>query len=564
MKFIILIAVLVSCAFGQGRGPVTISMNPERPEANQEFELLFNVEKRSHPQTQFAPSLNGLPQGTLLSQDQKDTYLQGFFNRTLVKQYSFKLKFKESGNYPVEIKWQFGGKVNLVAKIDIPIARNLDESALSVYTTGAPDTLYHGQQFKFHIVYNAYDNLLSGPSLDKVDWGLEFLGNFSEEELRWQKSKNPKYRKQLRQTAYLAPLQSGELSIPSMAFKYMKRGRPQEKVVEKKFGNSSFTSRTITSEPIEETAYTQKKSIFVKELPTENKPVYFENMVGEYHWAVVQESQELQDGEPLKLMVTVEGNGKPGLIAEPEWELPNVWNKGDAEVTRKTFERSGLLWTRKTWTYYLYPTRSGELELGELKFAYFDPKQKKYQELSHVFEPIPVSGVIETPTPTAQSESQVDTSNALVLKSWEGLDLERGGFPYLNLLKVLSGLTVLMALVMVLAPVLMPQLRTRGWKQRKRLLKSIKKLERNLIYDPEFETQLNEYYSIVIKREVVTQSRDMVYGLIPGLSEDEVEKLKHFDDCWNELHYSQHNQGQEALLLALKDLKTIIKRISHA
>lgn len=567
MRYILLILLLSIGVFGQSRNPISVELKPQRPESQQEFELVFSIHDKHHPGTKAFPIVKGLPKGSLLSKKKSEGYKEDFFfNRIKVINYTYKIKIEETGNYPIEFVWTFAGKDNLLGKMTLPIARSLDQSALSVYISGVPDTLYVGEQFKFNIHYNAFDNLLSGPNIGNVDWGLEFLGNFTDKQLKWQRSRNPKYSRQLKQEAYLAPLSSGVLTIPSMEFDYMKRGRPQEKVVKKKFGNSSFTSRTIVQEPIEAVARTQPKQLVVLETPSANKPIFYKEMVGEYHWAVVQSSDTLKNGDPLKVEITVEGNGKPGLIAEPLWELPSIWNQGEPETRKSTQERSGKLWTTKTWSYYLYPTRSGDLDLGSLSFAYFNPKLKEYKTLKHRFKVVNVSGVAES-IASVRKEIQAQESSSKAMEHLRGLALKNTWTPTWQMIIYTLSFGVIVMVLILCLPVWWPY-----WNNQERpIYRQLIRNSRKVISDLQrlnpheiagFEHQVNQFLTIESQVEVQTLSREVVYPQLAWTPED-LQVFIEFEDSWNEYFYGKSKTEIQSLKDSLKKLSLLVKRRAH-
>lgn len=567
MQIVFLILALSLSAFAQRNNPISVELKPQRPESQQEFELIFSIHENHHPGTNAFPIVKGLPKGSLLSKKKTEGYKEDFFfNRIKVINYNFKIKIEDTGNYPIEFVWTFAGKDNLLGKMTLPIARSLDQSALSVYISGVPDTLYVGEQFKFNIHYNAFDNLLSGPSIENVDWGMEFLGNFTDKKLKWQRSKNPKYSRQLKQEAYLAPLSAGLLKVPSMKFDYMKRGRPQEKVVKKKFGNSSFTSRTIVQEPIEAVARTQAKKIVVLETPKDNQPIFYKEMVGEYHWAVVQSSDTLKDGDPLKVDITVEGNGKPGLVAEPFWELPSIWNQGEPETRKSTQERSGQLWTTKTWSYYLYPTRSGDLDLGQLSFAYFNPKTKKYTTLKHRFKTVNVSGVAES-IASVRQEIQAQDSSSKMMEHLAGLSLKRSWNPSLSVVIYVLSISLILMILVFCLPIWWPYWNNHERPVYRQLIRNSRKIISRLdgLSPGEiagFEHQVNQFLMIESQIDVQTTARDLVY---PQLNWSDEDKLifKEFEDTWNEHFYGKSKTKMAHLKGSLKELSLLVKRRAH-
>ena len=572
MQKLLFILLITSTIWAQ-RNPWSISLNPAKPDAGQEFTFIFTIQKEKIPSQAKMPRLVGVPKGSILGVEQKDGIQRGFFQGNIaVRQYFIKMKIDDSGSHPATLVWNFQGKDNVLGQFNIPIARSLDASGLDVYLSGIPDTLYVGEQFRLGIHYNAYENLLSGPSISKVDLGLEFLGNFRQKELKWQESKNPKYRMQLSQEAYLAPLRAGELEIPSMEFSYLKQGRPQRKTVEKKMGNSYFSSTTIVNEPIESSYKTRASIIQVIPTPDQNKPIFFKDMVGEFQMSGNQEADSLANGDPLKVVMNIEGNGKPEYITKPEWSLPAIWNKGEPEIQKKSWVSNGKLKTSKTWIWYLYPTRSGSLDLGEIKFAYFNPKSKEYQVLVKKFEPVKVEGVVADFV--SKKQNQVNSPNTVMkeIPRWNDLVLAEHPLQFLSTSQLVFVGGALFVIIGLFFPIVSPSWKKPGRREIQKLRKvltNLSLLEFDNKIKLEFESAWNQYFEILWSISWSSEDHEKLRNELveKGVSTEMIQTIFKIETLWNQHHYGENSEitlDSDEMTEWLKSIKKLLVWIQEA
>lgn len=117
----------------------------------------------------------------------------------------------------------------------------------------------------------------------------------------------------------------------------------------------------------------------VRPLP-EGAPAEFDGAVGRFSINAQADAAQVAAGEPLKLTVTVAGQGNIETLPEPRWpELPAGWRwipgqssaqqeaKGDAVKGSRSIER------------FVVPAGQGAAEIPPIPFAYFDPGLERYQ-----------------------------------------------------------------------------------------------------------------------------------------------------------------------------------------
>jgi hypothetical protein len=137
------------------------------------------------------------------------------------------------------------------------------------------------------------------------------------------------------------------------------------------FGNMMFeeTNFTVT---------TGNRTIEVKALPEENKPVDFKGAVGSFKFNVTAGKTNLKANESTNIKVEVTGNGNLKLIELPKFVSPVGLEIFEPEHQEKiNVSLSGLQGTVYD-QYAIVPQFKGKFKIPEVSFSYFDPKAEKY------------------------------------------------------------------------------------------------------------------------------------------------------------------------------------------
>lgn len=130
------------------------------------------------------------------------------------------------------------------------------------------------------------------------------------------------------------------------------------------------------------TVYTEPTQVEVLNLPEADQPDSFSGAIGDFSLQVYTDRQSTKAGEPVMLSVEVAGRGNfdringPQLPDSPDWRHYAPESKflprSETETDRGT----------KRFDYVLIPEKAGELSIPEVSFAYFDPDEPAYVELS--------------------------------------------------------------------------------------------------------------------------------------------------------------------------------------
>jgi BatD DUF11 like domain len=161
----------------------------------------------------------------------------------------------------------------------------------------------------------------------------------------------------------LFPLRAGTLTIPSSRLGY------------------SIGGRTIFGREERKLATTAPRSVFVREIPTEGRPASFTGAVGVYTMSASVERASGRVGDAVQLSVRVDGVGNIKLLPAPRLALQGVTVNASGENI--SVDTSDLLVRgSKTFRYQLTPQRAGDIPLGDVRYAFFNPVRGEYQELA--------------------------------------------------------------------------------------------------------------------------------------------------------------------------------------
>lgn len=193
----------------------------------------------------------------------------------------------------------------------------------------------------------------------------------------------------------LFPLRSGVLAIPPARLLY-----------------TLGSAGTMFGKQERQTAVTPARSVIVRELPSTGRPVSFAGAVGVYTLAAVAEKTSGRVGDAVQLTVTIAGVGNVKLLPAPIIAIPDVTVSpaGESIVVDST---DLLIRGSKTFRYLVTPQRDGDVPLGALRYAFFNPVRGAYVEA------IAALGALRVAQGTTIAEDEVDAPvAALALAPW--------------------------------------------------------------------------------------------------------------------------------------------------
>jgi hypothetical protein len=142
------------------------------------------------------------------------------------------------------------------------------------------------------------------------------------------------------------------------------------------FFSRNFRSRGFGKS---QTLATKKKKIVVLPLPQRGRPEDFSGTVAEgLTLSMSADKQVVQVGEPVNLVVVMNGKGNIKTVAPPKltgMESFKVYESGSqSDVFKKDYVVTG----RKKYDYVVVPKMQGRHTIPALEMPYFDPVKKRY------------------------------------------------------------------------------------------------------------------------------------------------------------------------------------------
>ncbi|MCK4517333.1 protein BatD, partial [Candidatus Babeliales bacterium] len=157
-------------------------------------------------------------------------------------------------------------------------------------------------------------------------------------------------------------------------------------------------------------------TINVKALPDMSEPDAYEPVDGigtfQSFLATIDKNNVLIN-EPIKLTLTINGNGNFDLIAAPKLTLPKQFKSYDSKSSKNQTHEDSLTSGTKSFEYILQVPSAGEQIIPSQKFVYFDIVSKTYKTIATDSIPITITTpvgatsyatILETDTNTHEQE----------------------------------------------------------------------------------------------------------------------------------------------------------------
>jgi len=141
-----------------------------------------------------------------------------------------------------------------------------------------------------------------------------------------------------------------------------------------------FGSRMMTR--VNRTISAGSKSINVKPLPEQGKPVDFTGAVGNFNFDVFASKRVLDASESLQLKVEVRGNGNLKLFNLPKVSLPSSLEVYEPEHDENVQTNLSGMQGSISDSYTVVPQFKGKYPIPSISFSYFDLETKSYKRLS--------------------------------------------------------------------------------------------------------------------------------------------------------------------------------------
>lgn len=197
------------------------------------------------------------------------------------------------------------------------------------------------------------------------------------------------YRSALLQRVALFPILSGEAVIDSMVLTC------QVPVSGRRNRRSPFGGLFEDMDPFgrgkEIAIRSRPKTIRIDALPEAGRPEGFTGSVGEYTIDASIDTGEVRVGDPLTLVLRIEGTGNPQAIREPGLRLPDAFEKYDPKITESSSTADRLMRGEKRFEYILIPREEGESTIPAIALSYFNPATEAYASVSTPAFPVRVT-----------------------------------------------------------------------------------------------------------------------------------------------------------------------------
>ncbi|MCF7567338.1 BatD family protein [Sabulilitoribacter arenilitoris] len=141
-----------------------------------------------------------------------------------------------------------------------------------------------------------------------------------------------------------------------------------------------FGSRLMTR--VNKTISAGNKTITVKPLPENGKPIDFTGAVGDFNFNVSASKTELDASESLQIKVGVSGKGNLKLFKLPKVSLPSSLEVYEPEHTENVKTNLAGMQGRISDSYTVVPQYKGKYPIPSISFSYFDLKTESYKRLS--------------------------------------------------------------------------------------------------------------------------------------------------------------------------------------
>ncbi len=367
-------------------GPWDIRIDKNSVEAGGEVSLQFTVDTKRLEEfgERGVPRFSAQNGFSLKALDSSEVQIRGNRGRITAKQYTFHLTVpRKTGILSAGVlSWKIGDKEYDIFHLNnLQVQKSYDDAAVTVSLSPSKRTVYEGEQLAVTLSIHTYEHFQGNLTATSMDLGSDFIAHRADlSDLKLMPIPNaPRETKGSAKFAWISPLKSGQVSIPSFQFKYTKVGKP--KIVEKKSSNGGFSMSfsSYQQEPEEVEAKTAPVKISVLPLPAQNKPQHFSGMVGNYSFSASFDKDSLQLGDALTLSIQISGDGKPGTITDPV--LPDFSDfrtvPPETDIQKKI--SGGKVITSKNIRVFLYPKKKGSFEIPAITYSWFNPSKKRYE-----------------------------------------------------------------------------------------------------------------------------------------------------------------------------------------
>jgi len=411
LKFTTFIILLFNLAAFSQDAELTATVSKNKLGVNQRLRVEFAINKQGADHFK-APNFKNFKIVGGPSQSVSQSWINGKSSFTQSYTYIIKPLRKGEFNLP-SASIQFNGKtlkskpVKIIVTDPVAIPKNpndpdyIAEQNIHLVAEVSKAKPYVGEgiyvEYRLYFSNNVgiYDNAVTESPQYIGFWNQEIKGNGSQ--VKTATYNGEQYRYAVLHKALLIPTKSGKLTIDPMKMDIL---------VAVPTGRADFFGNAITRRVRKEYS-SARKTVFAKELPTENKPESFTGAVGDFTYTLTSSKNVLKANESSTLKLSIAGKGNLKLFELPKIETPKELEVYQPERKEKVRITSSGLKGSITDNYTVVPEFKGKYKIPKTEFSYFNPKEKKYYTISTEDLFVDV---------TEGKELPVDTSNTQVQK----------------------------------------------------------------------------------------------------------------------------------------------------
>jgi hypothetical protein len=207
-------------------------------------------------------------------------------------------------------------------------------------------------------------------------------------------------------TGALFPLKPGKQTLPgtSMDYRIVEEVGGMDPFEAMMSGRDPFEAMAARRRVIDGSARTQEVPLEIKAVPDTDRPSSFQGGVGDFKLEATLEKDSLRAGDGTTLTLVLDGDGQPQASGIPLWAAPDGVEAYPPQDDWTRTWKNGVLRTRLVRRIVVVPRQSGRIPLDSVRFAWFDPAKKNFQERALALPTLKVA--------PAPASSRLDTSRA--------------------------------------------------------------------------------------------------------------------------------------------------------
>lgn len=321
------------------------------------------------------------------SQSINNSWLNG--KHSFSKTYSYFLEPKERGNFTIgQASIEISGetyktspvKITITTAIDIPKDPN-DPNYIATKNIHLVAEVSNANPYlneAISVTYKLYVSLDTGIE----NWREKDIPRYNDFwsqniEIKGLKVENGEYNGEdyryivLRKTV-LYPQKTGKLILEPLALSVS---------VQVPSNRTDFFGRRMMT-TVDRTIAAGSRTINVKPLPENGRPLEFSGAVGDFDFEVSTSKNSLNATEALQVNVSVNGKGNLKLLDLPTLTLPSSLEVYEPEHTVKVTTKLSGMQGSISDSYTVVPSYQGKYPVPTISFSYFDPKTERYKTIA--------------------------------------------------------------------------------------------------------------------------------------------------------------------------------------